>query len=72
MPIEFSDIRPSWWKELWWKERGPVARVLCLLGKHAWRYNTNGWTNEDFLSCNRCMESRDYKAGEQERRGEIE
>ena len=62
---EPKEIIPNYsLRELWWKENGIIAKLLCLFGFHAWRDNTCGWSNEDYLSCNRCMKSRDYKVNE--------
>ena len=47
--------RMSFWRELWWKERGILARILCFVTLHAWRANCSGWTGEEFESCGRCL-----------------
>ena len=51
----FKLSETPWYRRLWYKDSGILAWLFCHLGLHSWRYDCNGWTNEEFESCGRCL-----------------
>jgi len=47
-----------WYLRLWHKETGLLAKVLCLLGLHDWRFYSKDWD-----ACNRCPKVKEVKNG---------
>jgi hypothetical protein len=48
----------NWREELWHREHGPLAKLLCFLGLHDWRSYT-----APFVACNRYMKLKEVKSG---------